>query len=172
MDRFKRRGHGYSIVHTSGKHPQTRLAGFVGFPAAESVQVTGATKRPEMFAEICKHAGYVPIYSEKRFTYETMQRFYDSIDVLICTSSTDGGPLPPLEAIACGVPAISTDVGNMRDFQIPGRFNTVDEAVALLKSGLPALADEQYQLMHDQCGGHHKARLWEDMFRAVLERKT
>ena len=165
MDRFKR--------NARARLPDNahRRAGFVGFPEAESVQVTGATKQPWMFIEICKQSGFEPVFSRKDFTYETMQQFYDSIDVLVCTSSTDGGPLPPLEAIACGVPAISTDVGNMSDFQIPGRFNTIDQAVTLLKSDLSKLADAQYQLMREQCGGHHKAALWEDLFCSVLDRK-
>src|SRR5262249_54756470 len=91
-----------------------------------------------------------------------------SIDVLVCTSAVDGGPLPPLEAIACGVPAIATNVGNMKDFEIPGRFETVDEAVALLNGSLVDLAQAQYTLMQERVGGHHTARLWEELFLTSL----
>lgn len=161
MERFKRRAP--RIVLFDPRRDAPRRAGFIGFDQPENTQCTGATKRPEMFAEICQRACFVPVYSGKRFTYETMQDFYDSIDVLVCTSSTDGGPLPPLEAISCGVPAISTDVGNMHDFEIPGRFDDVTGAVKLLQGDLIALHDRQYTLMRDRVGGHHVAALWDEL---------
>jgi len=40
-----------------------------------------------------------------------MPAYYRSIDVLVCTSSIEGTPNPILEAMACGVPVISTNVG-------------------------------------------------------------
>jgi glycosyltransferase involved in cell wall biosynthesis len=40
-----------------------------------------------------------------------MPDYYASIDVLLCASKIEGTPNPVLEAMACGVPVISTDVG-------------------------------------------------------------
>jgi hypothetical protein len=40
-----------------------------------------------------------------------MPDYYNSIDVLLCASAMEGTPNPVLEAMACGVPVISTDVG-------------------------------------------------------------
>lgn len=148
-----------------------RRAGFIGFPQAELVEVTGPTKRPEMFREICAAAGVIPVYSEKRYTYETMQQFYDSIDVLICTSAIDGGPLPPLEAIAAGVPALSTDVGCVHDYELPGRFCTVADAVSTLQHGIDGLADAQYRLLANEHGGQYKAPLWAELFEHVQNTK-
>lgn len=38
--------------------------------------------------------------------------FYTSLDVLLCTSVLEGNPMPPLEALACGIPVvIPRDVG-------------------------------------------------------------
>ena len=46
-------------------------------------------------------------------TPEEMREFYRSIDVYVCASRTEGTPNPCLEAAACGVPLVTTRVGNM-----------------------------------------------------------
>ncbi len=38
----------------------------------------------------------------RRYTWEEMPAFYQSLDILVNTSRVEGGPLPPLEALACG----------------------------------------------------------------------
>jgi glycosyltransferase involved in cell wall biosynthesis len=42
--------------------------------------------------------------------------FYRSLDCLLSVSDYEGGPLPPLEAAACGVPTIGTAVGILPEF--------------------------------------------------------
>ncbi len=44
---------------------------------------------------------------------EEMLAFYRSLDVYVCASRSEGTPNPCLEAAACGVPLITTPVGNM-----------------------------------------------------------
>jgi glycosyltransferase involved in cell wall biosynthesis len=44
-------------------------------------------------------------------TQVEMVAFYQGLDAYICTSRTEGGPHPLLEAAACGVPLVSTPVG-------------------------------------------------------------
>ena len=46
-----------------------------------------------------------------RVGFEDMPDFYRQMDVFICTSSMEGTPNPVLEAMACGIPVVSTDVG-------------------------------------------------------------
>jgi len=48
---------------------------------------------------------------DKWRTPEEMVAFYQSLDAYICTSRTEGGPHPLLEAAACGIPIISSPVG-------------------------------------------------------------
>jgi glycosyltransferase involved in cell wall biosynthesis len=42
-----------------------------------------------------------------------MLEFYQSLDVYLCASNTEGTPNPCLEAAACGIPLVTTRVGNM-----------------------------------------------------------
>ena len=44
---------------------------------------------------------------------EEMREFYRSLDVYVCASLTEGTPNPCLEAAACGVPLLTTCIGNM-----------------------------------------------------------
>lgn len=119
-----------------------RRAGFVGLPVPQNMQVSGLAKRPEMFHEICERAGVEAVFSGHDYRYEDMQQFYDSIDVLVSTSAHEGGPFSPLEAIACGVPALSTDVGVIHDIGLPGRFATVEGCVAMIPNAQKLLPEQ------------------------------
>lgn len=50
-----------------------------------------------------RNEGFIP--------HEKMINYYSKIDILLCMSKIEGTPNPVLEAMACGVPVISTDVG-------------------------------------------------------------
>lgn len=47
----------------------------------------------------------------KMISHEEMPKYYNDIDIYVCASRTEGTPNTVLEAMACGVPIISTDVG-------------------------------------------------------------
>jgi glycosyltransferase involved in cell wall biosynthesis len=47
------------------------------------------------------------------FSAEEMRNYYGDIDFYLCTSWNEGTPNPGLEAAACGVPVVTTRVGNM-----------------------------------------------------------
>src|SRR5687768_15509539 len=44
---------------------------------------------------------------------DEMVEFYHSLDIYLCASRSEGTPNPCLEAAACGVPVVTTRVGNM-----------------------------------------------------------
>ena len=67
--------------------------------------------------------------------YEEMPKFYQNLDYLLVPSSVvrgEGGPMVIVEALACGVPVISTDVGFARELNCT-IFNNIDELVDILK---------------------------------------
>lgn len=49
-----------------------------------------------------------------------MREFYQSLHVYVCASRSEGTPNPCLEAAACGVPVVTTSVGNMPEFICDG----------------------------------------------------
>ena len=57
-------------------------------------------------------------YADRNVTWrshEEMPEYYSHVDVCLSTSITEGTPLPLLEAMSCGVPVITTDVGVARE---------------------------------------------------------
>jgi len=53
---------------------------------------------------------------ENAYSAERMADWYRSLDVFVCTSSAEGTPNPAMEAAACGVPVVATDVGQLADW--------------------------------------------------------
>lgn len=49
--------------------------------------------------------------NEKYRTPAEMQKYYSEIDIYVCSALIEGTPRPLLEAMSCGVPIITTDVG-------------------------------------------------------------
>jgi len=72
-----------------------------------------------------------------------MVDFYHDIDAYVCVSESEGMPLPILEAAACGLPIVSTDVGGIGEFVdadwlVPSKpakiaISTINEKLKLLK---------------------------------------
>jgi glycosyltransferase involved in cell wall biosynthesis len=84
-------------------------------------------------------------YHTDRLTTEEMVEWYNSIDVLVVTSSAEGTPSVLLEAMSCGVPVISTAVGitsevsqmedeicQTRGLRIVPRYRTLAEAPSVV----------------------------------------
>ncbi len=69
-------------------------------PALNQLKEEGFNIRP-FFAD--RQECFIP--------HDQMPEYYSKIDILVCTSKIEGTPNPVLEAMACGVPVITTDVG-------------------------------------------------------------
>jgi glycosyltransferase involved in cell wall biosynthesis len=66
-------------------------------------------------AELCLAA------REQRWrNQEEMRAFYQSLDVYVCASRSEGTPNPCFEAAACGLPVVTTRVGNMPELIVDG----------------------------------------------------
>lgn len=80
----------------------------------------------------------------EHISYENMVDYYNSIDVYVCASSIEGTPNPVLEAMACGVPVISTDVGI-----VPQLFGLEQKKNILICRTVDALKEKLIILMSD-----------------------
>ena len=85
---------------------------------AGSLKNQGAEHRGvhEFIAPAVEAAGgelHLAVREERWRTREEMLDFYHSLDVYVCASRSEGTPNPCLEAVACGLPVITTRVGNM-----------------------------------------------------------
>lgn len=69
-------------------------------PAVEQLQAEGVRVRLELAD---RQTAHIP--------HADMPHYYGSIDIYVCTSKIEGTPNPILEAMASGVPVITTDVG-------------------------------------------------------------
>jgi glycosyltransferase involved in cell wall biosynthesis len=72
-----------------------------------------------------------------------MLDFYRSLDVYVCASRSEGTPNPCLEAAACGLPVITTRVGNMPELIRDGENGFfVERDIADIAAKLRLLRDD------------------------------
>ena len=88
-------------------------------------------------SDAVRFVGYVP-------QHETAA-WYRSADVFALSSDFDNSPNVVLEAMACGVPIVSTDVGGLREYVTPAKngFLTPKGDAAAFASALLAILDDQ-----------------------------
>jgi glycosyltransferase involved in cell wall biosynthesis len=89
--------------------------GYVG----RDCSVANENKGHYFIKEACEKLGdnveYVVAGFDNRLTYEDMPDFYKSLDVVVCASNHEGAPNSMLEAGLCGVPIITTRVGQIQE---------------------------------------------------------
>lgn len=73
--------------------------------------------------------------SERPVPHSHMPAIYNRFDLYVCVSKIEGTPNPVLEAMACGVPVISTDVGI-----VPEAFGPQQRRFILSERSIEALA--------------------------------
>lgn len=80
-----------------------------------------------------------------------MREFYHEIDYYLCASWNEGTPNPALEAGACGVPVITTRVGNMPELIVDdanGYFvDPTEESIVERCIGLKKTSEDRYRAM-------------------------
>ena len=77
--------------------------------------------------------------------FDEMPTFYRELDVLVCSSATEGTPNPVLEAMASGVGIVSTDVGI-----VPQAFGPLQSRFILAHPDVQSLADAVETLGRDR----------------------
>lgn len=81
----------------------------------------------------------------RRVAFDEMPAFYRELDVLVCSSATEGTPNPVLEAMASGVGIVSTDVGI-----VPQAFGPLQSRFILAYPDVQSLADAVETLGRDR----------------------
>lgn len=83
-----------------------------------------------------------------------MAKFYHQLDFFVITSDAEGTPNPGLEAMSCGVPIISTRVGNMVeivDDGVDGFFcdNNLKSFIKCINNVKDISQNDYYQMSHN-----------------------
>lgn len=114
-------------------------------------------------------------------TAEEMRGLYQSLHVYVCASRSEGTPNPCLEAAACGVPIVTTSVGNMPELIRDGEnglFVTrdVDDIAAKLRRlrDDPELRERMGRAARasvELWDWRHQAPRYAQMFEAVLAQR-
>jgi len=112
---------------------------------------------------------------------EEMRELYQSLHVYICASRSEGTPNPCLEAAACGVPVVTTPVGNMPELIRDGEnglFVTrdVDDIAAKLRRlrDDPELRERMGRAARasvESWDWRHQAPRYAEMFETVLAQR-
>ncbi|HDH04364.1 MAG TPA: glycosyltransferase family 1 protein, partial [Nitrospirae bacterium] len=77
---------------------------------------------------------------------DDLRMLYCSCDIFLFPSHHEGFGLPPMEAMACGLPVVTTDVGAITDYSIPGKTALVSpphNPGALAQNMMRLLENEQ-----------------------------
>jgi glycosyltransferase involved in cell wall biosynthesis len=124
----------------------------------------GKIRAPKNYDVVCntreklKKFGFLlkTVEVQKKFkkaplSHEAMKDFYQNIDYYLCASWNEGTPNPALEAGACGVPVVTTCVGNMRELIEDGKNGffvdpDADSIVACFKQ-LQDISREEYDAL-------------------------
>jgi GT2 family glycosyltransferase len=104
--------------------------------------------------------------ADRRFgviPHSRMLDFYHDIDVLVCGSTLDGIWSPVLEAMACGVAVISTDVGLVHEALGPtqSQFVLKERSIGALKAALRKLVDDRDMLAVLSAENLEKVKAWD-----------
>jgi len=136
----------------------------------------------ERRAELEEMAAELGLADAVRFTgwRADLPVIYADLDVVVIASRNEGTPVSIIEAMAAGVPVVSTAVGGVPDLLCEGKFGELvepEDAAALaegiqkaLRRGKDDRVDMARQWAYDQYGG---ARLIDDirtLYRELLDR--
>ncbi len=89
----------------------------------------------------------IPSYAEFHFrpSNSDLRRIYNSSDIFVFSSRSEGFGMPPMEAMACKCAVVTTEVGAVPDYTIPG-----ETALVSKPKDIEALAKNIIRLVEDE----------------------
>lgn len=109
-----------------------------------------------------------------------MREYYNSLDLYICASRSEGTPRPVIEAAACGVPVISTDVGIVPElienevdgFIVERNYDAIKAKLEWInqnRSVLPVMGKRIREKMEREFNWEMLIDQWTDFFKFAIE---
>lgn len=123
-------------LYPGGRKGEDRLLAIARLLPQQGFEFQFMGERWEDVSAELKGMGF-PVVVAERCAESEQLAVYHRMDCLLVCSRNEGGPLPVLEALASGVPVISTDVGFLPELQemLPSAvkiYESEDEAAKLL----------------------------------------
>jgi glycosyltransferase involved in cell wall biosynthesis len=158
---------------------------FKGLPDAVRAVAVARARFPDLrvvsfgAAPLSPDAGLPPdTEHHRRPPQDSIRDIYAQCDVWLCSSLSEGFGLPPLEAMACRCPVVSTRVGGPTDLVregVNGHLVDVGDAEALGARLIDVLSlpDDAWRAMSDAAWTTAQGYSWDDaatLFEQALER--
>jgi glycosyltransferase involved in cell wall biosynthesis len=112
---------------------------------------------------VVRFLGFVP--------FDTLRCFYESAAAFVFVSRYEGFGLPPLEAMACGTPVVTSNVSSLPEVVGDSAVQVNPENVFEIARGIKeVLVDEELRATLIRCGREQARRFsWERTAREILE---
>lgn len=95
------------VARASKRRPVVGLSGYTYSNKRKGQDIVDALLKSKVAGKVdWRASGRGWPIPTKRYSWKEMPQFYQALDVLVCPSRVEGGPLPVLEALACGVPVV------------------------------------------------------------------